>query len=153
MPPHAGPPELLWEFAPDSDCWEWQGNLNPKGYGKTGRGAYAHRWFWEYAVGSIPSGMTIDHLCKNKRCVNPDHLEVVTRAENTLRGDSPASLNKRKTHCPKGHALSGENLYRWKNRRQCKTCRDERNRLYTESGYHAQKQAEYRARQKARHAA
>src|SRR5262249_40016004 len=71
-------------------CWNWQGSLNPRGYGKIGTGgrhgtALVHRVAWEIAVEPIPNGLTIDHLCRNKRCVNPDHLEPVTALENHRR--------------------------------------------------------------------
>lgn len=70
-------------------CWEWTAAL-AKGYGRfiapDERRWLAHRWCWEYLVGPIPEGLVLDHLCENKRCVNPDHLEVVTQGENSRRG-------------------------------------------------------------------
>jgi hypothetical protein len=74
-----------------SGCWDWQGSLNPRGYGKVGTGGrhgtgLVHRVVYELFVGSIPDGLTIDHLCANKRCVNPMHLEPVTAEENHRRG-------------------------------------------------------------------
>ncbi len=74
-------------------CWEWQGTRTPGGYGQfspeTSRHVYAHRYAWEQANGLIPPGLTIDHLCRNRACVRPDHMEVVTRGENTRRGATP----------------------------------------------------------------
>ncbi len=70
-------------------CWVWMGARKPSGYGKFGReGKYiaAHRWFYERARGPIPAKMVLDHLCRNPPCVNPDHLEAVTNAENGRRG-------------------------------------------------------------------
>lgn len=119
-------------------CIEWTGGLNGAGYGQfyvgtstpgrraegeTGKG-YAHRWSYEYHVGPIPQGMHLDHLCRNRKCVNPAHLEPVTIGENLLRGVGPSAVNARKTHCESGHPLSGENLYTHptKNMRRCREC-------------------------------
>ena len=108
------------------DCWEWTGYVNPDGYGRVGiRGRYllAHRVIWEALVGPIPDGLEIDHLCRNLPCVNPDHLEVVTHAENLRRGIS-GLLNRNKTHCSVGHPYFGENLYKSPDgARRCRTCR------------------------------
>lgn len=105
-------------------CWEWTGRLNPKGYGKIHADRYrrVHRVAYECFVGPLIEGLTIDHLCKNKRCVNPKHLEQVTLAENmaraglTLHGGS---------HCMRGHEFTEDNIY-WradKGTRECKRCR------------------------------
>ena len=77
------------------DCWEWAGAHDNHGYSKTSfeyRDMAAHRVAYELVVGPIPEGLTIDHLCRNRGCVNPAHLEPVTQRENTLRGVSPAAL-------------------------------------------------------------
>jgi hypothetical protein len=74
------------------ECWEWQGRRNPSGYGEAGRYGkvwLAHRAVYEELVGPIPEGMTLDHLCANRGCVNPNHLEPVASYENTLRGGAP----------------------------------------------------------------
>lgn len=112
-------------------CIEWTGGLNGVGYGQfyagrttlaqTGK-TYAHRWAFERAKGPIPEGMFLDHLCRNRRCVNPEHLEVVTPRENVLRGIAPAALHAKKTHCPAGHPYSGENVRVTNGSRFCREC-------------------------------
>ena len=84
----------------------------------------AHRVAYELEHGSIPDGYHIDHLCLNHSCVRPDHMELVSQRENTLRGTGPTAVNARKTHCPKGHPLSGDNLYIYPSTggRACRTC-------------------------------
>lgn len=130
---------LVAKFTVDQStgCWEWTAAKNQKGYGywKTdmhGRGAVAHRWVYELIHGDISDGKVLDHLCRNTGCVNPKHLEPVTNRENLLRGDTLASSNLAKTHCPQGHPLSGDNLYTRPDRseRGCKVCRREAVRRY-----------------------
>lgn len=112
----------------EGGCLLWLGALNSRGYGccatgQKGRSALAHRWIYEQTVGPIPPGLTIDHLCRNRRCVEVAHMEVVTDRENILRGTSPTAKNARKTHCIHGHPLDGDNLIIKKDgRRQCRTC-------------------------------
>src|SRR5260221_14462809 len=90
----------LFEFRP-SGCWEWQGYTNNHGYGQfrptKGDRRFAHRFSYELFRAPIPTGLVIDHLCRNPRCVNPDHLEPVTERENMLRGYSASGNNARKT--------------------------------------------------------
>lgn len=88
-----------------------------------GKDVLVHRKVYELLVGPIPDGMTIDHLCRNRKCCNPDHLEVVTMRENVLRGTGPTAEKYRQTHCIRGHLLSGDNLYITpQGRRECREC-------------------------------
>ena len=110
---------------PSGDCWEFQ-RLDHAGYGRfwiNGRSVRAHRWCFEFMVGEIPPGLFLDHLCRNRSCVNPDHLEPVTPRINTLRGETVPAANLWKTHCWRGHPLSGDNLRRDpRGRRRCRAC-------------------------------
>jgi hypothetical protein len=119
---------------PGTGCWEWQGYRQPGGYGRTrscGRKVLVHRWVFEHLVGPIPEGLTLDHLCRNPACCNPDHLEPVTQRVNTLRGIGQGALNAVKVECPKGHPYSAANTYvDFLGRRVCRTCRTEWNRAY-----------------------
>jgi hypothetical protein len=95
-------------------CWLWTGKLTHLGYARVawnGRLQMAHRVAYEMLVGSIPKGMTLDHLCRRRHCIKPDHLEPVSLAENLRRGESPFARNARKTHCPQGHAYDEANTY------------------------------------------
>ena len=106
-------------------CWLWTAGRVWNGYGQfkvAGRHVYAHRFAYELLVGPIPEGLTIDHLCRVRHCVNPAHLEPVTSRENTLRGDTPAARNAAKTHCPQGHPLEAGNLRLSELRRGGRAC-------------------------------
>jgi len=105
----------------EAGCWVYQGPLDPKGYGVAGMFGRAHRYFYKHLVGPIPGDLTIDHLCKNTSCVNPSHMEPVTRAENTRRAREAASA---RTHCPHGHEFTPGNTYTYPDGyRECRTCR------------------------------
>lgn len=107
------------------ECWEWTGGRQHDGYGWVWTGArpgYAHRVVYEWLVGPVPEGLELDHLCRNRTCVNPDHLEPVTRRENILRGEGITAQQARQTHCKRGHPLSGDNLYRHGGHRKCRAC-------------------------------
>lgn len=106
-------------------CREWQLSCDHKGYGCMGYGGRvrrAHRVAYELAYGPIPVGAVIDHLCRNHRCVSPPHLEAVTPRVNTIRGETLAAANLRKTHCPRGHAYTPENTYTEGRKRRCRAC-------------------------------
>lgn len=110
-----------------SGCWEWQHGIRGSlGYGAfwfNGKQHNAHRFSYEIFKGKIPENLVIDHLCKNPKCVNPNHLEVVTTKENLLRGNTFQAKNAKKTHCPRGHEYNKENTYISKRGyRQCKKC-------------------------------
>lgn len=106
-----------------SGCWLWTGSLSQSGYGRMWDGQRdvpAHRWAYEQANGTqVPKRLEMDHLCRTRRCVNPEHVEPVTSSENTRRGLNGAL----KTHCPNGHVYAGRNVaYRADGRRYCAEC-------------------------------
>lgn len=112
-------------------CWLWTARINKYGYGqfKAGRHWAAHRWSYTHVVGPIPDGLELDHLCRVRHCVRPDHLEPVTQREN-IRRRQPWNPNAAKTHCKFGHEYTAENTYREpsNNSRKCRTCQRERDR-------------------------
>jgi len=112
----------------NSGCWRWTGQRNLfTGYGMAGR-EYAHRFMYTHMVGEIPAGLTIDHLCRNRACVNPSHMEVVSLVENILRSENPMARNARKTHCIRGHEFTADNTIAVATStkrgvgRKCRTC-------------------------------
>jgi hypothetical protein len=123
------------DFDGPGGCWLWSGFIKPNGYanfavGGKGqqKGSGAHRWNYERHVGPIPEGWQVDHLCKVPHCVNPAHLEAVPPHVNNARSESPSARNMRKTHCPQGHPLEGDNLhpsYLRRGQRKCRTCHRE----------------------------
>jgi len=109
----------------DSGCWEWTMCKDTYGYGIfwIGRKTSPHRFIYEYYYGQICPDLTIDHLCRNRACCNPIHLEQVTNKVNVLRGNGVMAINSRKTHCKRGHELSENNIYRYGTSRVCKECK------------------------------
>jgi len=107
-------------------CWRWVGGKQERGYGLikiNGKTRLAHRISYQLFKGELDDTLTIDHLCRNHSCVNPEHLEQVTIRENILRGEGIASHNARKTHCIRGHLLSGDDLHiRTDGKRYCLAC-------------------------------
>lgn len=133
-------PELvrfLTKVSLSDGCWEWRGHRGRGGYGymrrsATGRPGHAHRAAYELFVGPIPTGLHLDHLCRNPGCVNPAHLEPVTPHENALRGERAT-----RTHCEAGHEYTPDNLFRGPyGDRRCRACKRRHN-------------ADYRARRRA----
>lgn len=113
----------------DECCCNWRASGDGHGYGVfwyDNRMFKAHRFSYQLFIDEIPDDMTIDHLCRNKLCANPSHMEVVTLKENILRSDSVSAINVRKKYCPRGHELIDSNLVRSTfvkyNYRICRLC-------------------------------
>jgi hypothetical protein len=121
-----------------SQCWVWNGTVGSKGYGICNinrKTILAHRFVYEYCRGPIHDELTIDHVkawgCVHKNCLNPNHMELVTRGENVMRGNGVCAQNARKTHCKHGHLLSGDNLImRLGGGRDCRECVNAKARRY-----------------------
>lgn len=124
-------PERVFDYVDVGDCWEWQAYKDKDGYGKfrfDNKHHRAHRFVYELLVGDIPDGLVTDHLCKNTSCVNPDHLEPVTVAENLRRGESIQARNARKRECIRGHEYSEHGGMSSDGYRFCRTCAREMKR-------------------------
>ena len=125
--------ERFWEKVEFTDsCWLWTASTNRYGYGQfrlNGRMIGPHCYAYEFCVEDVPVGLQIDHLCRVRNCVNPDHMEVVTSRTNTMRGVGPTARNARKTHCEHGHLFDEVNTGYHGTRRVCKACDRRKHRL------------------------
>src|SRR3954469_973252 len=124
-------------------CWQWSACVGSNGYGKfklpSIRAPFcAHRVAYEFVIGKIPDGMFLDHLCRNRACVNPSHLEPVDARTNILRGVGFAAVNAAKKHCNNGHPFTQENTYIMSDGgRRCRTCQRASDLAYDERGRRA----------------
>ena len=120
-------PKRFWSKikVEDDGCWAWTATQNVKGYGFfywNGRMRRAHRVAYEMLAKQIPSALQCDHICRVRNCCNPAHIDLVTSRENTNRGDI-GRIEKKKTHCPRNHPYSGNNVYvDKKGGRNCRSC-------------------------------
>jgi len=132
--------ERFWSFVDrtSAGCWLWTGSLTGYGYGQfsvNSRPVLAHRFSYELSMGKIPEGLELDHVrargCLHRHCVNPAHLEPVTRRVNQRRGDSPSGISSRKAECVNGHEFNAENTYITPSgKRRCRKCHASRQRGY-----------------------
>lgn len=133
MLPHSTTPDVdafprFWskvQIGTPDECWLWLAPKDKDGYARIrikSKLIYVHRISYKLLVGPIPDGLTIDHLCRNRACVNPKHLESVTHRTNVLRGFNPTAINARKTHCIHGHEFTPANTYLKGTARYCRAC-------------------------------
>ena len=110
---------------PETLCWEWRGGKHSAGYGsfKAEGINLAHRFAYAIWVGPLIPSLTIDHLCRNRRCVNPEHLEQVPIEVNVLRGQGVTVMHSKQTHCIRGHPFTPDNIYRPPSRPHTRDCR------------------------------
>lgn len=127
-------------------CWNWLGGVSNNGYGRFCFGRrgqiVAHRVSFQLVYGLVPEGLVLDHICHNRICVNPVHLRIVTKRINAIENSNSMSAKQvLQTHCIRGHPLSGENLFSYVDRkgsthRECKECRNMRNREWIQRKKH-----------------
>lgn len=138
------PEERFFKYVHKTEsCWEWTGSKCQKGYGRfvlsRRTQIKAHRFSWQVVNGEIPKGLQLDHLCRNRGCVNPAHLEPVTNLENTLRGANFIAVHSRKTHCLNGHVFDENNtrvdIQNGRPRRVCRKCQRFRSEKFKNRQY------------------
>lgn len=134
-------PDRFWSKVEQrgDECWVWHGSFTDEGYGQVTvnyKRTLVHRHAYEQLVGPIPEGLHLDHLCRNRGCCNPAHLEPVTCKENLYRSPlTLASINAAKTHCKRGHEFDAENTIRSKSgARQCRECSNQLRRERRRAG-------------------
>lgn len=129
------PKRIMSKIDQQEDCWVWQASTDGCGYGHVwheGKLKRAHKLLYETLVGAVPEGLELDHLCKNRACVNPEHLEPVTHAENVNRGEWALANRPVPRTCKRGHPVDNENVYilNEKGWGTCLTCKRDRDREY-----------------------
>lgn len=130
------PVERFLEKVEKSDsCWYWLAGKDKNGYGRFRHNGWhgAHRFSYEHFMSPIPSGLVIDHICRIRHCVNPDHLRITTNKDNILTGIGFPACNSRKTRCKRGHLLEGVNIEIYHGRRCCLICRREQGKIYRDN--------------------
>ena len=124
----------FWRHVDDSgNCWEWKGTKDRKGYGQftvNKKHFFAHRWAYEALVGPIAEGMVVDHLCRNRACCNPSHMEIVTPVENVKRGEGITAQNSRKDKCQCGQPYFIAHRKDGRSYRYCRACKNEYQRRW-----------------------
>lgn len=122
-----------------NSCWIWIKSIGKTGYGRTKTGSRsnktrrtigAHQWSYMLFNGPLQKDLVVDHICRLRNCVNPEHLRLVTRRINAIENStSPPAKNQKKSTCLYGHLFTKENTYLWKNKRSCRACRLRRTKL------------------------
>lgn len=129
--------QRFWPQVEKTDtCWLWRGWIDKDGYGNIhgfGKQQGSHRVAWMMLNGAVPDGLVIDHICRVRNCVNPEHLRAITFVQNVMCGEGPCARHKRKTHCTNGHELTEENVHlrgggKWRSCRICERAADKRKR-------------------------
>jgi hypothetical protein len=136
--------DIVFPIMKEKGCWLWPRNITSRGYGLFytsqkgkrlngvwGKPVRAHRYMHELAMGLIPENLSLDHLCRNKSCIRPSHLEAVSQGENVMRGNAPSAHHAAKTYCPMGHPYNSVNTRMNHGSRVCRIChRDREHRRY-----------------------